>query len=355
MPHSLSAKTWPTGRFNARRLRTAFTLIELLVVIAIIVMLVGLLLPAVQAARESGRRGQCASNLRQIAQAIHDYQSSHGCLPSTPRPCGSTTVGSGSASTATPNLSWEATLLPSLDQMVMYNQLDPSQSWSSTTVGKGFAVSNSVTVATPIAQFACPSGTDPNRLDGDPAQTPWTPLAACTDYATITQVEQRTADAGLVDGAGLGMMPVNVRASLDDVRDGLSNTLLLVESAGRPQVFRRRLAFGTLPTNRVNGGGWSRSASDFGLDGSSADGTSFPGTCAINCTNGQDIGISPYPYPSPYGTGGTGETYSFHSGGANVAMGDGSVRFANEAIDMRVYGRLVTRNKNDLASADQLQ
>ena len=64
---------------------------------------------------------------------------------------------------------------------------------------------------------------------------------------------------------------------------------------------------------------------------SSADGTSFPGTCAINCTNGQDIGTSPYPYPSPYGTGGTGETYSFHSGGANVVLGDGSVRFANEA------------------------
>ena len=125
-----------------------------------------------------------------------------------------------------------------------------------------------------------PSGTDPGRLDGDPAQSPWTPLAACTDYSTITQVEQRTADAGLVDAAGLGMMPVNLRSTLENVRDGLSNTLLLVESAGRPMVYRRRQSFGTLPTNRVNGGGWSRSASDFGLDGVKRRRNDFSRNCA---------------------------------------------------------------------------
>jgi prepilin-type processing-associated H-X9-DG protein len=322
---------------------------------AIIVLLVALLLPAVQAAREASRRSQCANNLRQIALAVQDFQAKYGYLPSTPRPSGSNTPTGNAPNATTPNLSWEAYLLTNLDQQVMYDQLDPSQSWSSTTAGKAYAVSNSVTVAMPLPMLSCPSSTDPNRLDGDPTQNPWTPLAACTDYSTITQVEQRTADAGLVDAAGLGMMPVNVRATVDDVRDGLSNTVLLVESAGRPQVFRRRQAVGTLPMNRVNGGGWSRSASDFGLDCVSADGTSFPGTCAINCTNGQDIGISPYPYPSPYGTAGTGETYSFHNGGANVVMGDGSVRFANEAIDLRVYARLVTRNKSDLVSPDQLQ
>ncbi|HEX4143261.1 MAG TPA: DUF1559 domain-containing protein [Pirellulales bacterium] len=343
------------GRSATRRRRSAFTLIELLVVIAIITLLVALLLPAVQAARESGRRGQCAFNLKQIALAVQDFHSKYRYLPSTPRPSSGGTLGAGSVGTMPPNLSWEAYLLPNLDQMPLYDQLNPAQNWSSSTVANGFAVANSVTVAMPIPMFACPSSTDPSRLDGDPAQNPWVPLAACTDYSTITQVEQRTADAGLVDAAGVGMMPVGVRSTLDDVRDGLSNTLLLVESAGRPQVFRRRLAVGTLPTNRVNGGGWSRSASDFGLDGASADGTIFPGTCAINCTNGQDIGNSPYPYASPYGTGGTGETYSFHSGGANVVMGDGSVRFANEGIDLRVYAHLVTRNKNDLASSDQLQ
>jgi prepilin-type processing-associated H-X9-DG protein len=120
-------------------------------------------------------------------------------------------------------------------------------------------------------------------------------------------------------------------------------------------VFRQRKAYNAPPSDRVNGGGWCRSASDFGLDGSSNDGTTFPGTCAINCTNGEDIGSSPYPYPAPYGVNGTGETYSFHPGGANVLLGDGSVRFASQGIDIRVYAHLVTRDKGDLATSDQLQ
>ncbi len=159
------------------------------------------------------------------------------------------------------------------------------------------------------------------------------------------QVELLLAGTGFRLSCRVGNDPVNARATFDDVRDGLSSTLLVVESAGRPQVYRRREAFGTLPTNRVNGGGWSRTATDFGLDGASRDGTTFPGTCAINCTNGEDIGSAKYPYASPYGTSGTGETYSFHVGGSNVLLGDGSVRFANEAIDIRVYGHLVTRDK----------
>jgi prepilin-type N-terminal cleavage/methylation domain-containing protein/prepilin-type processing-associated H-X9-DG protein len=335
-------------------MRRGFTLIELLVVISIIGLLVGLLLPAVQAAREASRRSQCSGNLHQLGVAIQAFHTKYRYLPSSPRfSTPLPTVKNGV--TAPANLSWEAYLLPNLDQASISNKLDPSQSWSSTTVGTGFKTSNSFVVATRIPVFECNSSTDPARLDGDPAQSSWTGIGAPSDYATITQVEQRMVDAGLVDAAGPGMMPLNARSSIDDVRDGLSNTILLVESAGRPQVFRRRLAVGTAPSNRVNGGAWARQGSDFGLDGSSADGTIFPGTCAINCTNGEDVGSSAYPYASPYGTAGTGETYSFHSGGANVLMGDGSVRFANESIDIRVYGRLVTRAKSDLASADQLR
>jgi prepilin-type processing-associated H-X9-DG protein len=111
-----------------------------------------------------------------------------------------------------------------------------------------------------------------------------------------------------------------------DVTDGMSNTLLLVESAGRPTLWRRSQPIGdpynTTNPVRVNGGGWARAASDFDLKGSSSDGSVFPGSCAINCTNGDDIGNN---YPDPvYGTNGTGETYAFHAGGANVLFGDGS-------------------------------
>jgi prepilin-type processing-associated H-X9-DG protein len=67
----------------------------------------------------------------------------------------------------------------------------------------------------------------------------------------------------------------------------------------------------------------------------------FPGSCAINCTNGDDIGNN---YPdSVYGTNGTGETYAFHAGGANVLFGDGSVRFLSMDIDIATFGVLVTR------------
>ncbi|HTU27001.1 MAG TPA: DUF1559 domain-containing protein [Pirellulales bacterium] len=355
MPHRSQANSDLLGRrVIPAGSQRGFTLIELLVVMIIFTLLVSLLLPAVQAARESSRRGQCANNLKQLGLAIHDFHSKYRYLPSSPRYI-APPVKNAALSTPPPNLSWQAYLLASLDLMPIYNQLDAAQNWSSTTVGKGFTVSNSVAVANTLPVFFCASGTDPARLDGDPAQSTWTPLAACTDYSTITQVEQRTADAGLVDAAGPGMMPLNLRSTFDNVRDGLSNTLLVVESAGRPAVYRRRVAFGTLPGDRVNGGGWSRAASDFGLDGVSSDGTSFPGTCAVNCTNGEDIGQSPYPYPSPYGTSGTGETYAFHPDGANVLLGDGSVRFAAQTIDMRVYGRLVTRDKSDLACGDQLQ
>ena len=87
-------------------------------------MLVGLLLPAVQAARESSRRGQCANNLRQIGLAVHDFHSKYGYLPSTPTAL-RTAVRRSAASTTPPNLSWEAYLLPNLDQMPIYDQLDP--------------------------------------------------------------------------------------------------------------------------------------------------------------------------------------------------------------------------------------
>jgi prepilin-type N-terminal cleavage/methylation domain-containing protein/prepilin-type processing-associated H-X9-DG protein len=338
------------GQSELRPRRRGFTVIELLVVISIIGLLVGLLLPAVQSARESSRRSQCANNMRQLGTAIHDFHSRFGFLPSSPR---NVTGSTPPPATSSP-LSWEAYLMPDLDQETTFNHLDASQNWSSTTASAGYKVSNSVVVATRMGVFECASSTDPSRQDGDPAQNPWTPLAACTDYSTITQVEQRTADAGLVDAAGLGIMPTGMRATFDAVADGLSSTLLLVESAGRPQVYRGRKVIGTLPTNRVNGGGWSRPASDFGLDGVSADGSIFPGTCAMNCTNGEDIGSSAYPYAPPYGTAGTGETYSFHPGGANLLLGDGSVRFGSQGVDIRVYARLVTRDKNDLASPDKL-
>lgn len=98
-----------------------------------------------------------------------------------------------------------------------------------------------------------------------------------------------------------------------------------------------------------------RPASDFFLKGSSLDGSVFPGPCAINATNGEDIGSQPFPYPAPYGSEGTGETYSFHPGGANVVFGDASARFLQEKISIRVFAALVTRDRAEILSPKDLE
>jgi prepilin-type processing-associated H-X9-DG protein len=127
---------------------------------------------------------------------------------------------------------------------------------------------------------------------------------------------------------------------------------MYAESAGRPYLFRRGRLIGPFPDLRVNGGGWCRPASDMSIDGSSGDGTTDVGPCAINCTNGHDVGGSPVPHPY-YVSIGTSEPYSFHPGGANFCMGDGSVRWLNDSIDIREFARLVTRNGAELAPEQQ--
>jgi prepilin-type processing-associated H-X9-DG protein len=135
---------------------------------------------------------------------------------------------------------------------------------------------------------------------------------------------------------------------MSDVLDGLSQTILYAESAGRPFLYRRgRKINSDLAAARVNAGGWARPASDFSVDGSSYDGTTSVGPCAVNCTNGEDVATSGFPHPY-YGSEGTAEAYAFHPGGANFVFGDGSVRFIAESIDIREFAKLVTRAGREL-------
>jgi prepilin-type processing-associated H-X9-DG protein len=158
---------------------------------------------------------------------------------------------------------------------------------------------------------------------------------------------------GLPTTATDGALQRDVPTKILALTDGTSNTILLAESAGRPTVYRLGRAIGSpagSPPVRVNGGGWARAASDFDLKGSSPDGASFPGPCAVNCTNGKDVGNT---YPDPvYGSNGTGETYSFHTGGANLLFGDGSVHFVSAGINIVVYAALVTRAGGEVVPGD---
>lgn len=312
--------------------RRAFTLVELLVVIAIIGVLVALLLPAVQAAREAARRTQCQNNLKQMGLAAHNFHDTNGKLPSSVRPAGLTTL---------PRIAGLTFLLPFIEQQNAYSQYNQQLNWSDPV--------NLPVTSKQVPGFLCPSTPDPKRLDGLPEASPWQAnLVAVTDYSPTIGVDQRLQSLGLVDFAGAGILTKNGEPRFADVLDGLSNTIMYAESAGRPHLFRQNRKIGNLPNNRVNAGGWSRPASDFSVDGSSFDGATLPGPCPLNCTNGENVGSLSFPVPY-YGSEGTAEAYAFHPGGANFAFGDGSVKFIAKTISMREFARLVTRDSGEVA------
>jgi prepilin-type N-terminal cleavage/methylation domain-containing protein len=333
---TLRRKSTPANQHTGR---SGFTLIELLVVIAIIAILISLLLPAVQAAREAARRSECQNNLKQIGLAIHEFEESHTVLPVSTRPPGLTPL---------PRVAGTIGILPFMEQSAIYDLYDETFNW--------FNIANSVAVKTRVPAFHCPSVTNPQRTDGIPENTPWRDgVCAVTDYSATTAVAERTYDAGLVDEWGKGVLARNEKAKFKDVKDGLSNTIMYAESAGRPYLWRRgnNLVSQILPQHRVNGGGWCRPASEIIVDGASSNGTSFPGPSAINATNGDDFGtagpsagVFPHPY---YGSDGSSEIFSFHAGGAFVLMADGSVHFMNESMDIRELAALVTRNGGETA------
>jgi len=348
---------------NLWKQRHAFTLIELLVVIAIIAVLAGLLLPAVQKARDAARRSECQNNLKQIGLAIHNFSDSKNSLPVSTRPPGLTTA---------PRIAGITLMLPYLEQQAVYDRYDFTTNWH--------LPANRTAVNTKIKVLLCPASPNPERLDGAPEGYPtagtFTPgTAAPTDYSPtigvspdleafypeasatpLTAAEQAAGAQLKFVIAGHGMLPKNQAAgisTLSNVTDGLSNTIAYAESAGRPYhyVKKRRvsedLTSTVAPGGRVNAGGWCRPASDFTVEGFSLDGLTRIGPCPMNCTNGDDgTGTFPHPY---YGTEGTSEIYSFHAGGANILLGDGSVRLLSDGIDIFTLSRLITRDKGELS------
>lgn len=343
--------------------RRGTTMIEVLMTVSVICMVLSLCVPAVHMARESARRASCASNLKQLGTALHNFHSAHTYLPSSVNP--SVPLSAGNAPQP-PSISWETFALPYFESQWLYDRLDQTQNWSSMTPSTQFITPNAQLVCTRLSIFECPSAPLPaQHFDGDPQLNPWQAIAAPTDYATVTQVNPQLAaltdSAGnpLIDGAGVGIMPQNTRPSFDQVLDGLSNTILLVESAGRPQLWRRGgVAIGAPPAHMVNGGGWCRPASDIGLSGASLDGTTSPGPYPMNCTNGVDVGGQPYPYPAFTDANrvvsGSGQVYAFHTGGSYVLFADGSVKFVRETVSIRIFADLITRAGGETAGPDDL-
>jgi prepilin-type N-terminal cleavage/methylation domain-containing protein/prepilin-type processing-associated H-X9-DG protein len=310
--------------------RRGFTLIELLVVIAIIAILIGLLLPAVQKVREAAARMACQNNLHQLGLAFHNYHDPNQGLPGNVRPDALSTV----------RVRWLTHLLPYLEQDNLFKTVNPGLNWHQPA--------NLSVFSTRLKVLECPSAPNGQVLDGAPDTTPaWTPIVANGDYAGFYGVDPQLVTLGLVDAPSgrvdNGALSKTTKLNFASFTDGLSNTLHLTESAGRPNLYRNgKFIQSASGVDRVNGGGWCRPASDLNvLRGASADGTIIPGPRAINATNGELLGTYPHPF---YNVDGTGQIYGFHSGGVNALFGDGSVRFLSQTTNIRVVAALVTRN-----------
>lgn len=338
--------------------RSGFTLVELLVVIAIIGILVALLLPAVQSAREAGRRTSCQNNMKQIGLAIHNFHDTKGYLPSSGRPPTASTV----------RYSVFLVLLPFVEQKPLYDMYDSSVNWSH--------ANNLPVTGTRIAFYECPSspkhgGLLDQSVDGDSSSTFGggnVQVAAVGDYGAslgnhpslpaaaaaagfVVQGSASTVSNGTVTTNGF--LPKNSRLSFQDINDGLSNTIAVFESGGRPFVYQRgRQVSPNIAQSHVNGGGWVRAATDILFTGSNPAGNGFPGIY-VNRSNGYDVGSESYGgngYPS-VGTEGSSQPYAFHASGLNVVRGDGSVKFINDEINIGVMGALITRNQATAESA----
>jgi prepilin-type processing-associated H-X9-DG protein len=297
------------------------TLVELLVVITIIGVLMALLLPAVQAARESARRLRCSNNLKQVALAVHHYASGHrDFLPALVpqafthrlRPIPSPEAGFGGVQ----SFSWRTTVLPYHEQQSLYDRIDLRQA----TV----AEANLPVARTRLDVHLCPSGpSGPRILEIAQPQPPFSNLwrgvdMALSDYRPVIWANGFFSGIpGSRPGCWFGpdgddYWYRNSVPTLRHVTDGLSNTLLLVEQGGFPSWYDAGAELGRWTTI----GPWI-SPDLAGLD-----------TRRVNETN--YLGI-----------------YSFHSGGAYVAMADGSAHFLGEQIDALVIRALATRDEGE--------
>jgi prepilin-type N-terminal cleavage/methylation domain-containing protein len=315
-------------RVSSRRHRRAldgFTLVELLVVIAIIGVLVALLLPAVQAAREAARRSMCSNNLSQLILAVNNYELAHGLYPpgtiEATGPIASVPVGY--------HHNWIIQILPFFEQQNTWKAIDKS-------VGV-YHANNAAAADVTLKTLACPS----DRIMFGKANP--------ASYVAVHHNQEKPIDA-----KDNGVFFLNSRVRYDDVSDGSSNTIYLGE-----KVFENgdlSWMSGTRATLRNAGEpiNWRKSnpglAPFFPVDETSAPDAGDTAPAANTASPAATTGppVKPVGPGNPLYVGGFG---SFHSNGALFAMGDGAVRFLSQSIAPTALQQLAHRNDGQLPPA----
>ena len=303
--------------------RKAFTLVELLVVIAIIGVLVALLLPAVQAAREAARRSQCQNNMKQIGLATLNYENAKGELP--PAYWRDTIP----VSSGRPRVVEHSTLpyiLSYMEQGALAAQYDWEQTWNHSDTSK--SIDNLRVSNTPVEGFHCPTVTeDRNQW---PGYTDYTVCDGIVVGAAIDELinQKLVRPRPNSDGRYVSLLALGGDGSKPKLRyctDGTSQTFMWFETGGRPVRYRNGVqqsdGRGVMETQ--GGHSWAEFENWHAVH-------ERCGTSMMNCTNHEEI-------------------YSFHVGGCFYGMGDGAVRFFNESMDPDAFVSMFTRDSEDVA------
>jgi prepilin-type N-terminal cleavage/methylation domain-containing protein len=326
--------------------RQAFTLVELLVVIAIIGILIALLLPAVQAAREAARRSQCTNNLKQLGLAMHNYHDTHKVFPRNGYRSNSWAVWE--------QYSVNVMILPYIEQMPLYRQFDY-------TIGFWDA-KNITAFRTKLAAFLCPSASPfvNSNVDGS-----WCGPGGHYGWCSGSSVNTSWGSTGAASDFN-GMFMVSKEMTMADVSDGLSNTIMASEflsadgdtgkatypydvfyssdsayNAVVDKHFPTQAELNTIgtacqtpsgnPSN--NGSVWAWYGHAYSLFNTAAPPNwTYPSCGGACCPGGaQDWGFGIIP------------PRSMHPGGVNIALGDASVRFVGNTVDLLTFQRLGNR------------
>ncbi|ODU01276.1 MAG: prepilin-type N-terminal cleavage/methylation domain-containing protein [Planctomycetes bacterium SCN 63-9] len=309
--------------------RLGFTLIELLVVIAIIAVLIALLLPAVQAAREAARRIQCTNNLKQIGLAMHNYEGTHGRLPS--------------ARTNSPHY-WSslAQILPQLEGGALYNFINFDHS-TAPNARNNYDMANTTAISYMIATYFCPSDRKQGQVNEEYGPTNYFAVAGTGTMAK---------------GSGNGLMFDGSGVKFAEITDGLSNTGAFVESIKGSGIDTTSPAAFDLLGQYKGGGGYSSTFTEADCDAIPA----YSGTRGSRWFHGSMSGgstVNHYWTPNSRKADCAGDTNglysarSFHPGGINEAFADGHIQFVKDTVSGDVWHALATRAGGEVIGADQ--